>query len=217
MADKDGFICIHRQLQEHWLWNDANKLKWWLDILLTVNSAKKDVPIGNEIFVCDRGQSIKSLQTWATRWGVSKDTARNFLNLLKKDNMILHENIGKSTRITVCNYDTYNCLVHDKQTTARRKTNTNNSILSKDSIDNRKLVFKKELEPYLPIYGKDLLNSFFIYWTEKNTEQTKMKFEMQKTWELNLRLKKWKANGFDAPAKKNGYKNQEPIDHSQLN
>jgi hypothetical protein len=118
-----GWIRIHRQIQEHWIWKDPVKLRWWLDILLNVNFVDSKVNIGFNLYECKRGQSIRSLQTWADRWGVSKDTARNFLMLLEKDGMILHENIGKSTRITVCNYDSYQDDLHDRQTKGKRRAN----------------------------------------------------------------------------------------------
>lgn len=91
--------------------------------MLNVNFVDSTVNIGFNLYECKRGQSIRSLQTWADRWGASKDTARNFLKLLEKDGMILHENIGKSTRITVCNYDSYQDDLHDKQTHRKRKAN----------------------------------------------------------------------------------------------
>lgn len=103
----DGWIKLHRSITEHWIWQDSVKLKWWLDILLVANHTSVKVNIGMQLYDCHRGQTIMSLSNWAKRWGVSRDTARNFLVLLEKDKMILHENIGKSTRITICNYDTY--------------------------------------------------------------------------------------------------------------
>lgn len=116
-----GWIKIHRQLTEHWIWKDPDKLKWWLDILLTVNHTDAKVNIGLQLFDCKRGQSIMSLSNWAARWGVSKDKARNFLVLLEKDGMILHESLGKTTRITICNYDSYQGNLHDNQTITKRK------------------------------------------------------------------------------------------------
>jgi hypothetical protein len=121
----DGWIKIHRSLQQHWIYKDPVKLKWWIDILLTVNYIDAKINIGNELFECKRGQSIMSLQSWADRWKTSKDNARNFLKLLAKDSMILHESIGKSTRITVCNYDSYQNDLHDTQTQTKRKPNAN--------------------------------------------------------------------------------------------
>ena len=42
-----------------------------------------------------------------------------------------------------------------------------------------------------------MCNDFFAYWTEPNKSKTKMKFEMQKTWDVNLRLSKWNSNNFN--------------------
>lgn len=203
-VDNKGSINLHRQITEHWIWKDANKLKWWLDILLTVNRIEAKVTLGYEIFDCKRGQSLLSIQSWADRWHVSKDTARNFFTLLEKDKMILRVNIGKSTRITVCNYDGYNTRLPVKQTATDRNTDTNNNILSKDNINIRKADFKNGLYIFLEQYGKDMLNDFYKYWTELNQQKTKMRFELQKTWELNLRLANWGKN------KNSDFKQQKP-------
>jgi len=71
---------------------------------------------------------------------------------------------------------------------------TKNEILRKlpkKSIEERKLDFRDELAKYLEVYGRDMLNQFFKYWTEANTGKTRMKFEMEKTWQMNLRLERW--------------------------
>ena len=119
----EGWIRLHRRIIDHWIWKDPIKLKWWLDILLNANHEDNKVNIGFELFDCKRGQTVRSLQKWAERWNCNKDSARNFLKLLEKDAMISHENIGKSTRITICNYDTYQDVLHDGQTPDKRQTN----------------------------------------------------------------------------------------------
>lgn len=111
-----GWISLHRSIRDHWIWQDPNKLRWWLDILMSVNHEDTKVNVGFQLFECKRGQSIMSLQSWAKRWEVSKDTVRNFFVLLAKDKMIHTENLSKTTRLTVCNYDTYQDRLHDKQT-----------------------------------------------------------------------------------------------------
>ena len=45
-------------------------------------------------------------------------------------------------------------------------------------------------------YDYNLLEEFIEYWTEPNKSGTKMKFELEKTWSLSRRVKKWKSNGF---------------------
>jgi hypothetical protein len=147
----DGWIKIHRQIQNHWIWNDPVKFQWWIDILFAVNYSDTKVNIGFKLFECKRGQSVKSLQTWADRWKTSKDTARNFLKLLEKDGMITHENIGKSTRITVCNYDDYQSDLHDSQTQSKRNPNAKPHKQERKEREEEKEIdidFKKLAEYY---------------------------------------------------------------------
>ena len=132
----EGWIRLSRKIQEHWIWKDPVKLKWWIDILVTVNHSDTKVNIGMELYECKRGQSVMSLSNWAKRWGASKDSTRNFLNLLQKDGMILHENLVKTTRITVCNYDSYQTDLHDKQTTSKRKPNASRTQAERDTDTN---------------------------------------------------------------------------------
>jgi hypothetical protein len=39
-----------------------------------------------------------------------------------------------------------------------------------------------------------MLNDFFLYWSEKKPNGKKMKWEMERTWDLNLRLQRWSKN-----------------------
>lgn len=119
----EGWIKLHRKIIDHWIYKDSLKFHWWIDILLMVNHEDNKVNIGFELFECKRGQSIMSLKNWADRWNVNKDTARNFLKLLEKDGMIIHENLSKTTRLTVCNYEDYQISLHNRQTMGKRKTN----------------------------------------------------------------------------------------------
>ena len=64
----------------------------------------------------------------------------------------------------------------------------------KESIDSRKLKFAFTLEPFLTTYGRDFLNEFFKYWTEPNKSKTKFRQELEKTWDLELRLGTWAKN-----------------------
>ena len=72
----------------------------------------------------------------------------------------------------------------------------NDNVKDNNSILYRKTEFKNSLQPFLEDYGKDLLNNFFEYWTEKKPKGRKMLFEMQKTFDVSLRLKRWNRNDF---------------------
>lgn len=118
-----GWIKVYRQIKDHWLWRSERRLKWWLDILLTVNHEDSRILIKGQLIDCKRGQSVRSLETWAKDWGVTKKTVKEFFELLQKDSMLVYESIHISTRITVCNYDCYQIKVNAKETESKRRVN----------------------------------------------------------------------------------------------
>ena len=40
-------------------------------------------------------------------------------------------------------------------------------------------------------YPKEMIRAFFDYWSELNKSETKMRYELEKTWELPRRLATW--------------------------
>ena len=75
------------------------------------------------------------------------------------------------------------------------KETTTNVVAKKSAAKaatlSRKEKFYESLIPYLDRYPKDMIRKFFDYWSETNKSCTKMKWEQEKTWELNLRLATW--------------------------
>jgi hypothetical protein len=148
-----GYINLHRKIREHWLWEDPVKFQWWVDILMECNYTERKVNIGGTLLECKRGESLNSLKTWAKRWRVDMGKVRRFFKFLDNEHMIETVSEVKTTRLRVCNYDTYNNPQHanDTQTTRGRhsgdtQTHTNN----KDKKDNKG---KKGDAPPLPVYG----------------------------------------------------------------
>ncbi|MFY7733585.1 MAG: DUF6291 domain-containing protein [Bacteroidia bacterium] len=88
----------------------------------------------------------------------------------------------------------------------------NDSESKKISINDKDENFKNEIFSYSEIYSKDMLEKFYLHWSEKNSKQ-KMKFELEKTWETKKRLSKWHANSLKWDASKN---NTKQIDGSKL-
>lgn len=71
-----------------------------------------------------------------------------------------------------------------------------NNIKEKNSkkektIEERMEVLKKGLEPFLEKYGREMLNNFYLYWTEPNGTGKKMRFESQKFFDIPRRLVTW--------------------------
>lgn len=222
-----GFILLHRRVRDHWVWDDPVKLKWWLDILMECNHEGKKFNIGFDLIECNRGQTVNSLMTWGKRWGVDISTVRRFFKLCESDHMIVTENLQKTTRLTVCNYDSYNDPKQAKQTQSNPKANAKQFGSNSDAIQTKNELKNEERKSGTPTknfkeltetefynlvaqftekYEKGTLRDFFEYWKEP-TETGKMKFQLEKTWDTGGRLRTWKkrenlfGNKLTQPAK----------------
>ena len=71
-----------------------------------------------------------------------------------------------------------------------------NSKVDKSKVNKRINEFKNSINQIEGINNKDKGN-FFLYWSELNKSGTKQKFELEKTWDLNRRLKRWSNSSFN--------------------
>ncbi|QDP65343.1 MAG: hypothetical protein Tp1124SUR00d2C54018391_4 [Prokaryotic dsDNA virus sp.] len=111
--------------------------------------------------------------------------------------------------------DKYNCLQSvtntyasvqdkdkDKDKDKVKEKNMDVAILEvseaiKKNIANRRIKFINEVNEFHKKYSKDMRINFCNYWTEPNKSKTKMKFELEKTWDTQRRLSRWANNDFN--------------------
>lgn len=60
-------------------------------------------------------------------------------------------------------------------------------------LEKRKENFHESLRQYVSKYGRGMVRSFFDYWTEPNPSGSKMRYELEKTWDTPHRLATWAA------------------------
>ena len=70
----------------------------------------------------------------------------------------------------------------------------------KKGIEERRKEFAESLRPHLLKYGADMLNKFYRYWGAN--DGMKIKFETQKSWNLEQRLTTWYNNDLEWDRKK---------------
>jgi hypothetical protein len=87
-----------------------------------------------------------------------------------------------------------------------------NDIDNDKDNDNKEIVLNKRKESFVNfvslhqnVYPENIITAFCDYWTEKNKSGTKMRFELEKTFEIPLRLRTWASRdrGFVKPAGEN--------------
>jgi len=175
-----GWISLHRKIQDHWLFptkRPFTEFEAWIDILMEVNHDEKKCNIGNQLYHIKVGESLKSLDTWSKRWNWNKSKTRRFLSLLEKDKMIELKNEIKTTRLTVCNYASYQSNGNASETQVKRKRNAsetqvtpNNNINNYNNDNNEN---KIEFDVFWNLYDKKINTK----WCKEKWE--KLNFETQ--------------------------------------
>lgn len=102
-----------------------------------------------------------------------------------------------------------------------RGTGNNIGNGNNNTIETREKKFKEQLYPFTKyaanpngLYEPDMIKEFLSFWKEPNKSKSKMRFEMEKTWDLKLRLARWSNNSFNKP--KNGSTAKGTVEHTPM-
>jgi hypothetical protein len=109
----NGFILLYRSIFDHWVSNDNKYFFRWCYLLAHAAYKRKIIYFEGVEFIQERGQVISSQRKLAFKWGTNNDGVKDFLNKLKKSDMVTYVRKGKATIITICNYDRFQIALKD--------------------------------------------------------------------------------------------------------
>lgn len=92
-----GFIKLDRAIFEHWIFQDAEKFKAFVDLIQLMRFKDETLIIGNDVITIPRGSFYTSELKLAERWGWSRKKVRSYLNLLSKEGMLIKKGTTKGT------------------------------------------------------------------------------------------------------------------------
>ena len=119
----EGWIRLHRQIQEHWLWEGRfDKAHAWVDLLMLANHEDVKTVYKGEIITCKRGDVNRSIKWLAERWGWSRKGVKGFLDTLEKDGMVTTMVTTNRTVITLVNWELYQCDAPKRNTKGNNKS-----------------------------------------------------------------------------------------------
>lgn len=179
-----GWIKVHRKVQHHWLFNEQrefSRFEAWMDMLLCVNHSEQQVIIQGVVYTVKPGESLQSLETWSKRWNWSKSKVKRFFDTLTKELMIETKNETKTTRLTICNYASYQVErnADETQTTRRRnadETQTEPNKNDKNDNNEKNIPTLNEFVAYglnqLPDVCTDALRLKYDSWLANNWSVT---------------------------------------------
>lgn len=129
------------------------------------------------------------------------DVYNDFIN-----NKITFEEAINLAKDSKGSQDVANLAVKDKD---KDKVKVKDKV-SNNTLEDRETEFKNSLRPYIEKYGKEMLNKFFLYWTEKKPKGRKMRFEMEKVFDIERRLTTWNGRNNNFNNNKNSENGKRP-------
>lgn len=110
-----GYILLYRSIYDHWVWSDPKYFFRWCDLLMLAAYQRKIIYFEGVEHTQERGQVISSQRKLSIRWSTNNDGVKEFLNKLKRSDMITHMRKGKATIINICNYDRFQIAMKDEE------------------------------------------------------------------------------------------------------
>lgn len=144
-----GWIVLHRQIQEHWLWEDKpfSKAQAWVDLLLMANHKDNKFMFGGELVEVKQGEFITSERKLSERWGWSRKKVDTFLSLLQSEQMLVLKKNHQRTTINIVNYSDFQDVGIKKEppkshrrTTEEPPKNINNNDNNDNNENNIKYI-----------------------------------------------------------------------------
>ena len=121
-------------------------------------------------------------------------------------------NYSESRRINRTKKEDKICKTYDIH---MENENENENIIEDKSkreelLRKREIEFKSEVFEFIEKYNETMLNKFCNYWTEKNKSKTKMRYELEKTFEVSKRLATWASRDKDIA------KTEQPLTYEEM-
>lgn len=152
---KQGWISVHRQLEDHWLWEDKPYAKGqaWVDLLMLANHEDNKFLLGNELMEVKAGSFVTSISKLCKKWGWSNTKVVKFLDVLEAEKMIKRKSDTKKTVITIENYSVY----QESKTKKRRKNDAETMQKHTNNNDNNENNIIYNADPQLDTAIKEFI------------------------------------------------------------
>ena len=100
----EGWIRLHRKIQEHWLWNKKRKFsafEAWISLLFKANYKDTKILLNGKIIPIKKGSFITSELKLAEEWSWDRKTVKAFLSTLQNEGMIKKSCTTKWTSVSI--------------------------------------------------------------------------------------------------------------------
>lgn len=189
-----------------WEWyHSPNVFRLYIHLLLKANFKPKKW----QGQVIKRGELITSIGHLSSELMITNQSIRTALSKLESSGYIILRPTNRYTLISLVNYDNLQTFTsksnknNSTQLTSRQQSNNKQltttkerdkvNKVNKEKIEERRENFKKQVFENSQ-YDLKILNSFYNYWSEFNSNKSKMRCEKDGFFNVQKRLERWGAN-----------------------
>ena len=213
----NGWIKLHRKIFDNPIWQNEKALKIWIWCLLKANHKQNHILFSRQQIPIKKGQFIFGRKKASQELRIPETTIYFWINYLKVNSYIDIKSTNKYSIITILNWNEYQTIdskVDNKRTTDGQQMDTNKNVKNDKNEKNNiytpqnlsKQFFNKEkyFNTLLDEFSKALkvqrekleeeFNHFILYWTEPNRSGSKVRWELERTFDVKRRLYTWMRN-----------------------
>lgn len=212
-SNGEGYIKLWRSLFYKGWYRKSEYVHLWLHLLMKATHKGMETWFDGETIKLRPGQFVTGRKKLANETGINESKVERILRMFQNEQQIEQVSTSTSRLISISKWSEYQKREHqieqrvnNKRTTDEQQMNTIQECKN-DKNDKKELVaaatkpksfkiwdeleFKTDMSTHLETFGRDTLNAFFKYWSEKSATG-KMKFQLEKTWETKKRLENWR-------------------------
>lgn len=123
-----GWIKIHRSIEDKGYYRDSEYIHLWVHLLLKVNHEEKEFLFNGKIIKIKRGQCVTGRKKLSQETGISESKIERILKLFESEQQIEQQTNNRNRIITIKNYNEYQKNeqpVNNKRTASEQPVNTN--------------------------------------------------------------------------------------------
>lgn len=168
----EGWIKVHRQIKDHFIYKDSETLHVWMHILLNATHEGRQTVLNGKVVELLPGQMIFGRKKWSRDLNISESKIRSRIDLFVEAGMISKISNNKYSILTVKNWSEYQKNNHQSSQNKDQQNDQSDSLEITEEVavndqekshtdDQQKTTVKNEKNVKKDIY------SIFEFWNEQ--------------------------------------------------
>lgn len=221
-----GYVKLYRSIIKKSWYKKSEHVHLFIHLLLKAAHSGFETWYNGYSMTLKPGQLITGRKKLSDETGINESKIERVLKFFETEQQIEQQKSSSSRLISIVNWKSYQQneqqieqRVNNKRTTNEQRVNTiqEGLIMEKKnkvntagfaeiqqkeiknlSIQARVQEFSDSLSSHEETYGQKMIKAFYDFWSELNKGETKMRMELERTWNLKNRLERWNNNSFKA-------------------